>query len=514
MPDWLLLLPIVFPIISTPAFVILSPRLTSSSRRVTTLSWLGIEIALLLLSATAESHRLVFSTWERAALIFALQLDGMTLLVALALLVLLWVRELIIPTRFDALTFAVLGFALGLAMADGVPMTLVAWTLLDLALFAGGWHAETERAAWRRLALGLLMALVFLAGALTQNAALLALALWARLGLFPFHALVPPPRADESDGWLMRAVPPLVATMVWLRWHTQVSAAYTIIGVLTGANLLVAALWIWRARDIYDAWHIGTMHAWAFVPLALVFSGEVGRALALWQIVAMMFAFVLGEMAQRWRVRTFWITPYRVGIIALVTLAGLPLTPAFLGRASTYVALAERHEWLLLLLIVMTTWSVFTPLWYWMRASEASSARALMPHEYVGWFVVFGAFAVLALTPLFLAPMLNIAEATTYALEEWLLRNPFDFMVAISVLVLPLVGASVAHARMAPSPRLSAMLAWTRWLDGEWLERACIRCGTRLGIVLRDVFALTEENPTVWILFVALWVAIFIALAR
>jgi hypothetical protein len=38
--------------------------------------------------------------------------------------------------------------------------------------------------------------------------------------------------------------------------------------------------------------------------------------------------------------------------------------------------------------------------------------------------------------------------------------------------------------------------------------------GYRTGAMVRNVQTIAEENPTVWLLFIALWIAIFIAMAR
>lgn len=486
------------------------------------LGWLIIEIGLLLLNAAPGSHRLVLSTWERASLTFALRLDGVTWLIVLTMLVLWLARELIAPARSDARVMIVFAAALLLAMADGVAMTLVAWTLLDLALFAWRWTREFERAnAWRSLVWGWLMGLVFFAGALTartnEGATLLALALWARLGLFPFHALLPARTVDASTLWIARGIPLLATANVWLHWNTfQATMLYTAIGILAGASWIVTALWIWRADDAPRAWALGAMYTFAFVPLSLVLGSEAGVAFALWQTLAIAFALVLGDIAWHWRAAKPNGVSLALGGIGICALVGLPLTPAFLGRLGVYVALVENGEWLLFALVFVTTLVVCASLWHWTSTRKGTESRAPTRSEFAGLLVALVPFAILALVAWLIAPALNIAESSARALERvvWT-NNALSVGIGVVVLLLPFVGAYVLRARVAARADERALVAQlARASELEWLERAAVQVGWRASVLARDVFALAEENPTVWILFAALWVGIFIAIAR
>ncbi len=522
MPDWILLLPIVFPALGALALTPLLPRVKSAARQPLTIGLLFVEIALVLLNIAPGSHRWVVSAWERVNFTLALQMDGVTQLVALTMLVLLLARELVAPSRLDARALLVLAAALLFAAADGVPMLLLAWTLLDLALFGWQWARDVERVnALRRLAIGLLMALMFFAGALTarteSGAAMLALALWARLGLFPFHALLPLRDADEFDVWMARGIPLLAASNAWLHWNTfQITVPYTLIGVLAGANLMVTALWIWRASDIVRAFSIGAQHACALVPLTLAFGGEAGLALALWQTLGIAFALALGDIAQRWRAEEHHAYARWGGWLAVGALAGLPLTPAFLGRLGLYVALTESGEGLLLAIAFVTTLSVYAPVWYWTRALKGSETRAPARIELAGLSIALVAFAALAFAPMLFAPALGISESAERALDRVIrTNNAPGVLLGALVLMVPLVGAYFLRALAANRPGARSLVArFARIGDLEWFERAAIRIGARVSVVVRDAFTLTEENPTVWILFAALWIAIFIAMAR
>lgn len=519
-PDWILSLPILFPLIGALVFLLL-PRFKVEVRSPLMLGLLFVEIALVLLNSAPGSHRLVLSTWERAALTFALRMDGVTWLLVLTMLVLWLARELIAPTRGEAHVWSVLAAALLLATADGVAMTLVAWTLLDVALWAWRVARDVERtAAWRSLVLSGLAALIFFAGALTartsEGATLLALALWARAGLFPFHALVPAREVDASTLWIARGIPLLAIANVWLHWSAfQAAMPYTVIGILAGASLIVTALWMWRADDAPRALSLGAMYAFALVPLSLALS-EAGVAFALWQTLAIAFALALGEIAWHWRAEKPNVVPRALGGIAVCALAGLPLTPAFLGRLGLYVALVESGEWLLLALVFLATFVVCASLWHWTSALKGTAPRAPTRIESAGLMIALVAFAILAFTASLIAPALGIAESAARALARvvWT-NNALGVGIGAVVLLLPLVGAYAWRARVAPRSderTLIARLARVSELEG--LERAAIRVGKRASVFTRDLFTLTEENPTVWILFAALWVGIFIATAR
>ncbi|MBM3129617.1 MAG: hypothetical protein FJ009_13445 [Chloroflexi bacterium] len=527
MPDWILLLPIGFPALGALILVPLSARVNAPARRWLAIGFLVVEIALILLNIAPGAHRLVLSNWELAAFTLALQMDGVTQLLLLTMFVPLVARWLIAPpARVDPFALLVVSAAILLAAADGAIAILVAWTILDLAMCAWRLARAIERAtALRSLAIGLLSGLIFFAGALwhtarpADGALLIALAWWARLGLFPFHPLLPTRGADEFDLWFARGIPLIAAANLWLHGSAfQVAAPYTLIGILAGVNLIVAAFWIWRASDATHALSIGAMHAFALIPLAIAFGGEAGVAFALWQTLAIVFALALGEIAQRWRAENRNYYPRLIWFLALLALAGLPLTPAFLGRIGLYVALTESGEWFFLALAFATTLIVFAPLWNWMRALKGSELREPSPIEYAGLVVALLAFAALAFAPMLLASALapGVRESAERALDRVIRTSNFlGVLIGALVLVLPISGAYFLRA--FAQDRLGArsfVARIARIGDLERLERAAVRWGSRIGVLTRDAFTLTEENPTVWILLAGLWIAIFIAVAR
>jgi hypothetical protein len=527
MPDWLLLLPIFFPLIGALFLFSLSSHLTAQLRRWLALGYLAIEIALVLLNIAPGTHRLAISNWELASLTIALQMDGVTQLLLLTMFVPLTALWLVAPPRqpFDLFPILALTASLLLAAADGFVAALLAWILLDLALFVWRLAHDIERAtALQSLAIGLCAGTLYFAGAslLTprpaDGALLIGVALWARLGLFPFHSLLPTRGADELELWFARGIPTIAAANLWLHWSAfHIAAPYALVGVLTSVTLIVAAIWIWRATDVAQAVGIGAASALAFVPLAIAYGGDAGIAFALWQVLAIAFATALCEIALRWSAGNRSEYARVAWFLGLLALAGLPLTPAFLGRIGLYVALTESGEWLFLLLAGAATLIVLARLWGLGLALRGNELRDPTRAEYVGLGLIAFAFAALAFTPMLLAPALDISESAERALDRVIrTNNALGVAIGAVVLILPIIGAYFSRvlARDYHPGAHSVIARLARVGDLEWLEREVSRVGFQIGAITRGAFTLTEENPTVWILFISLWVAIFIAIAR
>ena len=527
MPDWILLAPIFFPLIAALILISLASRLTITLHQWIAIGFLVIEIALALLNVAPGAHRFAISNWGLASFALTLQMDGITQLLLLTMFVPLAALWLVAAPRqsFDFFSILVLTAAMLLAAADSFAAALIAWTLLDVALFIWRLARDIERAtALRSLAIGLLAGMIFFAGATllttrpSDGALLIGLALWARLGLFPFHPLLPTRGADEFDLWFARGIPSIAAANLWLHWSAfHVPAPYALIGILTGVSLVIAAIWIWRATDTTQAVSVGALSALTFVPLSIAFGGEAGVAFALWQTLAIAFALALFEIAKRWRAENRSYYPRLVWFLGLLALAGLPLTPAFLGRIGLYVALVESGEWLFLLLAGATMLIILTPLWNLGLALRGSESREPTRVEYAGLVLALLAFAALAFTPMLLASALGIGESSERALDRVIRTNDaLGVAAGALVLILPVIGAfflRVLARDYRPSAR-SFVARLARVGDLEWLERGLSRVGFQIGAVTRGAFTLTEENPTVWILFISLWVAIFIAIAR
>jgi len=163
--------------------------------------------------------------------------------------------------------------------------------------------------------------------------------------------------------------------------------------ILTGVSLVIAAIWIWRATDTTQAVSVGALSALTFVPLSIAFGGEAGVAFALWQTLAIAFALALFENRKTLARGKPSYYPRLVWFLGLLALAGLPLTPAFLGRIGLYVALVESGEWLFLLLAGATMLIILTPLWNLGLALRGSESREPTRVEYAGLVLALLAFA-------------------------------------------------------------------------------------------------------------------------
>ncbi|HEX7594374.1 MAG TPA: hypothetical protein VF429_09405, partial [Anaerolineae bacterium] len=85
-----------------------------------------------------------------------------------------------------------------------------------------------------------------------------------------------------------------------------------------------------------------------------------------------------------------------------------------------------------------------------------------------------------------------------------------------AMLFLPIIGSyflRIPARRFHPRPG-SLILRAARLIDLDWLERVLTRVGYQLGALAQSASTIAEENPTVWILFAGLWVAIFISIVR
>ncbi len=540
MPDWILLVPILFPLVGALALALAQPRVSARARPWLPLVFLAMEILAILVNIAPGNHSFTISTWSQASFSIALQLDGVSLLLLLTLFVPFLALWLIAPpaqtprgarrSPFGLFPVLVLTAAVLLTASANLITAYLTWVVLDLTVFAWRLAYDIEReTALRTLALSQVAAFMLLAGALAHSAnaqptaasaSLIALAFWARLALFPFQWTLPTRGTDLSDLWLSRGVPLLAAANLWLRWATlNIDAPATLIGALTAAAIIAAAIWIWREEQPTRAIVVSVAQSMTFVPLAIAFGGNAAVAFALWLTLGTVIAIALFETAQRWRAENRNRYPRLIWFAGILALAGLPLTPAFLGRVGVYVSLWETGQWLLLLVASATTMLTLAPLWN--LGFELSSAENREPTrvEYAGLGVLVATFAALALAPMLIAHALapGVGDAAERAIDR-VIRTSDAPGVAIgfALLILPVVGSYwMRGAARDFRPRAnSPILRAARLLDLDWLARGLTAIGYRLGALARGASTIAEENPTIWILLAGLWIAIFISIAR
>lgn len=532
MPDWILLLPIVFPLVGAVFFSWLTTRLQPRARSWLPMIFLVLQVVALLLNVAPGAHRLVVAEWKPAGFSIALQMDGVTqllLLMMVAPIIALW---LVAPPRkpFDRLPLLVLSAAILLTAAENLVTAYLAWSLLDFSILLWRWARGIEReTALRSVVIGQFSGLVLFAGSIfiaagqTQlGATLAALAFWARLGIFPFHYLLPTRGADAFDLWFARGIPIIAASNLWLHWSAlRVDAPITLIGVLGGIVCIVSALWVWREESPARAIGISVSPAIALVPLTIAFANEASVAIALWLTLAVAAAFALFELALRWRADNLNRWHRLIWFAALFALAGFPLTPAFLGRVGVYVALWASGNWLLMLMAGGATLAALTPLWNFGFAIKGSRTASREPtrREYGGLTFITLVFLALAFAPMLIAHALApaVGDSAERALDLVVRTNDvLGVAMAILTLAATVIGSfllylSVGSIRPRPD---SFFVRLTRVLALDWLERLVVSTARQIGRIAQSVSTMAEANPTVWLLFVALWVAIFIMLVR
>ena len=530
MPDWILLLPILFPLAGALVFTLVAPRVSARVRLALPLLFLIIEIIAVLVNIAPGLHTLVFSDWSPATWSIAFQLDGVTFLLLLTLFVPLAAIWLVAPPRapFGLLPTLVLTGAILLATSANPITVYAAWVVLDVAILAWRLVYDIEKEdTLRTFAVSQSAALALLAGALVlgtdraaNGALLIALAFWARLALFPFQWSLPTRGTDAQDLWFARGVPLIAASNLWLRWSTlHVDAPVTLIGTLFSVGIIAATIWMWREEQPTRAVVVGVSHAIAFVPFAIVFGGDAGQALALWLVLSAVVALALFEIAQRWRAENRNRYPRLIWFAGILSLAGLPLTPGFLGRAGLYVSLWEAGQWLVLLIAGVTTLLLLVPLWNLGFDLQGAENRKATRMENAGLVLMTLAGAALALAPMLIAHALGpeVGNSAERALDRSIRTNDaLGVAIGFAMLILPVIGSyflRIPARHFHPRPG-SLLLRVAHVIDLEWLARALTVIGYRIGAWARGASTIAEENPTVWILLAGLWVAIFISIVH
>ena len=530
MVEWILFLPILIPASSALVFALVAPRLAPQARTWLSLLFILVEIIAILVNIAPVNHRIVISEWQLASFSLTLQIDGIVLLLLLTIFVILAALWLAAPPRasFDPLSILVLTAAISLMLAANLVTIYFAWVLFDVTIFAWRLGRDIEReTAVRALTVSQIAGLALFAGAefagsnyADQGVLLIAIAFWARLGLFPFHWIYPLRGGDSRDLWIARGIPLLAAASLWIRWSLlQINAPGQLTAVLAAIALITAMIWVWREEQPARVVGLSAWHAVALVPLGLAYGGDAGMAFAFWLTLGVAFAIALFEMALRWRAenRNRWAR--LIWLAGLFSLAGLPLTPTYIGRIGLYVSLWESGNWWLLVVAAIVTTLVLAPVWGFGLALEGTEQRDPKRSEYAGLGLLLLAFAALSFAPMLIAQPLapdfgNSAEA---AMRRAIWTNDLLGVIVGVVTVLVPVVLSFFLRRAArnfhPKPR-SFVPQVARVVDLDWFERTLASVGYEMGAAARNVSTIAEENPAVWILLVALWIAIFIVFPR
>ncbi|MBI3741498.1 MAG: hypothetical protein HY257_07050 [Chloroflexi bacterium] len=476
MPDGLLGLVFIFPALAASLLRVLAPRLMPQRRGGFILALASIEIALIILNRVMGAREIILFDWQAAAFSFAFEMDGVAFLLLLALFVpLLILTPLNSSVSLDPFPFFVLSAATLLTTAASPFAIYSAWVALDLGM--GAWRIARQiedETALRFFATSQIAALIYFAGAVLVSAQLraegtllIALGLWGRLGLFPFQWVTLHRGESSRDLWIARGAPLVAASSLWMHWRPNDFIHQTLIAPLAIFALIAIAVWLRNAEEPSRA--VSVIIAFPFVMLPLIaWTGDAAPAFSVWLVLGNIFALILFEMALKWRI------------------ASVP---------------------------------IFSALWNFERGIQGTQRRAPSASEYL--LLAFSAilFVGLIVFPLYITAALgeSSAAAAEIALDRVVRSNDIAGVIAgFALLFAPLVaGFFLARSTFAVPARGDQFLrVAARAFDLDWLMRPALGGGYRIAAWVRNVGAVVENNPALWVLLAALWVAIFILFPR
>ncbi len=507
---------------------LVTPKISKPVRRWLPIVLLTLETIAILLNIAPSSHRFELSTWDLALFSIVFQLDGIALVLLIAIFIPLIALQLVTSRTLDAFAIYVLASATILICAGNLITTFFAWAFLDFALFA--WREARGIAhdiAMRALVLGQLASLVLFTGAILLGASqsetgamLIALAFWARLGLFPFHWISPNADVETFELASIRGATLVAGASLWLRWDSlKINAPIDLIVWVAAMALIAALVWIAREAEAVEKIAVNTSAAAIAVPLAIVFGGEAAVAFVLWIVLGIAFAFAMFELGITWQsdYQSRWAR--LCFIVGIASLAGFPLSPAFLGKVGVYVALAEKAQGILLMLILLAMTFLLAPLWRIGIAVRGSEPREPTRAEYAGLQMLGITFIVITFSPIVIVQAIGQAasDSANQALNTVIRTNDvIGVSIGFIVLLVPMaISFLLARLDWGYHPQWNDLVHFaTRVIDLDWLARLLAGAAQKLSALAVNLSALAEENPTVWILLVGLWIAIFILTSR
>ncbi len=533
MPEWILFLPLLVLPTAALVFALMAPRVSPRARVWLPVLMLALQIVAVLVNVAPVQHRIALSEWSLASFSLVFQIDGPGLFLMLLLFVVPLALWLVAPPRapFDPFVIFVYSSAVILLMSGSLSTVYFGWVLLDVALFLWRLVRDVEReTALRALAVSQLAGMLVFAGAIfantpvaSQGGLLIALALWARLGLFPFHWVLPMRGSDSRDLWTARGVPLIAAAGLWVHWGLLQGSVTRFpvgwISVLATVALLTCVVKAWHEEQPPQVVTQATWHAVALIPLAALYGGDGGPAYTLWQTLAAVLALAGFEMALRWRAENRNHLARWIWIASILVLAGMPLTPAFVGRIGAYAALLQSGAWWFILVAGLATAWVLIPLWNQGLTLASPEPRTATVTETAGLSLFTLFCAVLGLVPMPIAQSLadDFGAAADVAFGR--LVSPEGLVVGSIALLVVVVPVGLAYVWRKSSEAVERQSpGWiggvARVLELGWLARLMAGSGFEMSRIARATVSIVEENPTIWLLLVALWIAIFVLLPR
>lgn len=492
--------------------------------------------SLINVAQTPEPLTLLPGDEALPALSLTLQWSGVALAAGIFLLIILTGRFLYgLETDVPGFVFGSLTAAAGALLflaADNFTMVATAWIFVELGLLvipadetetyaaaaqAFGWNL-TAIVAWLTAALvlsnegsSLRLSEVTVGGA---SGFLILIAVWIRSGIYPFHASAP---ANLDTLSIRIGLPLLLGGYLMTRFLMQTQAAPAFNDEIEILSLVAVGI---SVLVVVGQFHGGAALTWMLrgsgaVLLLLPFfvSARLAPVVSIWFALGAFATCHFVEVAIRWRseLPNLRLTLF-VWIIALVMVAGLPLGPTFWARVGLLDSAYRQTGIALWLLLVAGMSLLLVPVWREIFASREVAPRAPSLAEYAALACVLLPSLALSVVPsVFIAPLGNTAEARGALAYDALFRpaNFATFIFLLAGLFVPLL-ASFELARRWDPRRNLLPTPLTNLLDLSGVVVPLDAIYRFLRALLQQALALLEQPPIAWLIFLAIWVAVWL----
>ncbi len=527
MLEWLTLLPIVFPFLAAAIFARVQPRAQERARDTLFIFFLLLELILVGIAGIAGARPARLAEWNAAGFSLTLAVDGVAfLLLILACLVPLILSSVSAKTDYDPFIFLFIG-ALAWITSAASAWTIIAGLLaFDAIVYAwrvarGITRETAERDVWIHLTLLLiLMAGILIAPRAPEQAAvLITVTLWGRLGLFPFQGITLMRGVSARDLWIARGMSLIAGFVPWLRgdmWSAPFSSAW-----IAGLSVVASVAILLRARAEEEpspvASRLISLGALQ-LPVAIAFGGEAGNAIAFGLMFGTLFALALFEIALKWRAENRARAPRALWLAGLFALAGLPVTPGWLGMTGVYVILWEEARALLYGITVTAMLIAQISLWRFGRALQGMERRALTRRENVALGLMIASYFGFTAIAFLIAPAFEPFNEWIPAALDRVIRTtnaPAVYAALGIVIASPIIAWGFARLDWHLPMRADGWVRQAgRGLEFDWLIPPLAGAAWQMGALARRLLSTGEEHSILWIILAALWISIFILIPR
>ncbi len=466
-------------------------------------------------------------------------------IVLTAYLARLLIENLRVASRAGAAALLTLAGAVGFFCADNLTTLAAAWVLADFGLLV--WRLaslgdQTGRPeVWRAWGVSTLGAVLLLAaGVLLLNegsslvlrewapggpaATLILLAAWIRTGIYPFHYL--PPAADEKgskDGLRILACTFLFGAYLLVRALSGLQdepARVELLQLLAVVSIAATGLLALFERETARAIHWSAWATGAMLFLVLPVGGQVRADLTLWSALALFASVTMADAARALRAQSSrfpWKQVLWLG--SILSIAGSPLTVGLLGRVGLLAALAEGGEYALLLLVAAIAFLAPVPLFVEFLQAGKIQERRPTYLEYAAIVLLLGGVVGGGVFPFVFSAWLGPAAQEASALASDALfhaPSPLFPLLLLTLVLLPIPLVFLFALRLGEQRQRFQDPAGplVPLLDLTWLARGMDRLSDSTGALVHRASALIEQYPIGWVLFAAIWLAIWLLSSR